>query len=130
MSRDPGPRTKKQSEMQAVMLAFLESRQMDHLKSCRERGRIFESLTDQQLETQYLDAHNAFLGGNDHSRSRECDDLTSEYAMRDKAPPTESLTEALDKAGERLKNFDASKVKSGTDDLVEFLENYLGKPKN
>jgi hypothetical protein len=120
----------KQSEMEKMMLAFLESRQMDHLKSYRERGRIFEALTDHQLEGQYLDAHNAFLGDSDPSRSRECNDLTSEYGMRGKAPPTELLTQALDKANERLKDFDASKVKSGPDDLMEFLENYLGKPKN
>ena len=123
--------TKIQSDIEKLMMAFLDSRHMDQLKSYRERGRRFEALADQQLEAQYVDAHNAFLGDNDLSRIEECNDLTAEYNMRGKEPPAGLLKDALDKASERMKGFDSSKVKpTPDDDLTAFLENYLLSPKN
>jgi hypothetical protein len=70
------------------------------------------------------------LGDNDLSRSEESNDLTAEYTIRGKEPPAELLKDALDRATERMKDFDPNKVKLPPDHALNtFLENYSNPKK-
>ena len=120
---------KKKTKGEKLAEAFLENRKMDHLRSYRERGRVFETLTDQELETRWVEVQLAVLGQDDQARLHESNDLSAEYFLRGKEEPVHLVRPALKKAVERIKGFTEKDFQPTVERLDAFIAE-MAKPKN
>lgn len=118
-----------EDEADELAKAFLESRNMEHTRSYLERGRSYEELSKQELETKWVAAGNAFIGEDDQGRVSEFRDLDAEYRLRELEAPAHLLKTALDKAAKRFSENTEEYMESAMKRMEGFIDD-LGKPKN
>lgn len=109
--------------------AFTKARAMDQLRSYLERGRQYELLSEEELQSRWADAGEAFIGRDDQSRVREFQDLDAEYRAREVASPSHLLKSSIDAAVARIRGYSIEDLEHVQQRLEKFVDD-LEKPKN
>lgn len=85
------------SEAKAIVHGIIAEGKLSDLKSYLERGRLFEDLTEAELEEVWIDAVKVWSDG-PFRPSVGLNDLDAEYSMRKLKPPFDRAAADIEKA--------------------------------
>src|ERR1043166_7966385 len=88
---------KRQSPSDSEMLAFLQSRTVDHVSDYSQRGRFYRSLSDNDLIQSWKTVWDSLEVDSLNKKLRDMQaDLSAEFSLRSSEPPCALVAKQID----------------------------------
>jgi hypothetical protein len=115
-----------QSRATELVMAFLQSDQMDQTSSYLQRGRQFQQLSSSELEQAWFKAFRSWFETRESAREQRESDLSAEYRLRNLEIPHHLVKDLLAKMQEELRSYGPENP--GVLAKIEMFLNSLDKP--